>query len=38
VAGNHSLSRDLDAVGEAAGAWLARVLRVPSTGSRAGTA
>jgi uncharacterized protein len=38
VAGNHSLSSDLEAVGEAAGAWLARVLRVPSTGSRAGTA
>jgi uncharacterized protein len=36
VAGNHSLSSDLDAVGEAVGAWLARVLR--ATGSRAGTA
>jgi uncharacterized protein len=38
VAGNHSLSSDLEAVGEAAGAWLARVLRAPTTGSRAGTA
>jgi uncharacterized protein len=38
VAGNHSLNSDLEAVGEAAGAWLARVLRAPATGSRAGTA
>jgi uncharacterized protein len=38
VAGNHSLSSDLEAVGEAAGAWLARILRDPSPGSRAGTA
>jgi uncharacterized protein len=36
VAGNHSLSSDLEAVGEAVGAWLARVLR--ARGSRAGTA
>ena len=27
VAGNHSLSSDLTAVGEAAGAWLSRILR-----------
>jgi hypothetical protein len=26
VAGNHSLTSDLTAVGEAAGAWLARIL------------
>jgi uncharacterized protein len=38
LAGNHSLSSDLEAVGEAAGAWLARILRDPSPGSRAGTA
>ena len=46
VAGNHSLSTDLEAVGEAVGAWLSGFARAArprgrsrrSTGSRAGTA